>query len=282
MLKKIVLKLKSIKYSGDSVGYDIHLEIRVQNKVYNLDKSIKPGSVLKVNEEIAQLEMSANSQEEDIIIKMVEKDLIFNDTSKVSRKIKINTDSKEPQEFEFEVKVQEMRATLRKSTAVFTITLEAGQLKSIPSVEDPKWTGDFNDDTEQMILARMIFGEVENQSKKAKIGVGFTVLNRIKKQRTNWGFTIHEVILKESQYDSLWNKDTKDKVRNPLQDIINQGPWSESYEAAGTVLSRQIADPTFGATNFHSYKHQKDFPWWATENNFKVKINKIYFYELER
>ena len=38
MLKKTILKLQSINYSGDSVGNDIHLEIKIQNKVYTLDK----------------------------------------------------------------------------------------------------------------------------------------------------------------------------------------------------------------------------------------------------
>lgn len=154
-------------------------------------------------------------------------------------------------------------------------------LKRIPSVGNPKWTGNFNDDTEQMILARLIFGEAENQSKEAKIGVGFTVLNRVKKHKKQWGYNIHEVILKESQYDSFWNKNTKDKVRNPLENIANRTVWNESYESAGTVLGRQVADPTFGATHFHSFKRQIDFPIWATEKNFKIKIDKIYFYELE-
>lgn len=159
--------------------------------------------------------------------------------------------------------------------------LGVDKLKRIPSVENPKWTGNFEDDTEQMILARVIFGEAENQSKEAKIGVGFTVLNRIKKQKKQWGYTVHEIILKESQYDSFWNIETRNKIRNPLGNIANRTVWNESYEVAGVVLSEQIADPTFGATHFHSFNHPMDFPPWATENDFKIKINKIYFYELE-
>ena len=106
-----------------------------------------------------------------------------------------------------------MRATSRKSIAVFTIILEVDQVKRIP-------------------------------------------------------------------YDSFWNKDTKNKVRNPLLNNINRSTWNECYEVAQFVLSGQVTDPTFGATHFHSFKHQKDFPHWATKKNFKVKIDAVYFYEL--
>lgn len=118
----------------------------------------------------------------------------------------------------------------------------------IPSVNDPAWTGDFADDSVEMLLARMIFGEAENQPKEAKSGVGFTVINRVANQRTNWGVTVREVLLKEHQYDALWNPDRRDAVRDPLR----------------------------GANE------AEKFPPWATRENFKIKIGDILFYELER
>src|SRR3989344_1599694 len=43
------------------------------------------------------------------------------------------------------------------------LDLGVDELKQIPSVENPKWTGEnFRDDSEQMILARAIFGEVRD------------------------------------------------------------------------------------------------------------------------
>ena len=160
--------------------------------------------------------------------------------------------------------------------------LGVDKLKRIPSVENPKWTDEnFIDDSEQMILARVILGEGENQSKEARTGIGFTVLNRIKKHKKQWGYNVHEVILKESQYDSFWNKNTKDKVRDPLNNNVSISVWNKCYAVAEAVLGGQIADPTFGATHFHSYKHQIDFPWWATEKNLKTKIDRVYFYGLE-
>jgi hypothetical protein len=51
-------------------------------------------------------------------------------------------------------------------------------LKRIPTVYDPKWIGVFFDDPEDVLLARLIFGEVRNQPKEAKIWVAGTVINR--------------------------------------------------------------------------------------------------------
>ncbi|MBI3443742.1 cell wall hydrolase [Candidatus Woesebacteria bacterium] len=155
--------------------------------------------------------------------------------------------------------------------------------EGIPTVDNPKWTGDFYDDTEDILLARLIFGEAENQPRDAKIGVGFTVINRVKKQRSNWGLTNREVILKEGQYNALWDPDRRIKVRDPLNnaDEATRQAWQESYEVAKGTLNNSLTDTTSGATHFHSYTQQKDFPSWATEKNFKVKLGNIYFYELD-
>ncbi|MDO8570203.1 MAG: cell wall hydrolase [Candidatus Daviesbacteria bacterium] len=156
--------------------------------------------------------------------------------------------------------------------------------KRIPTVDDPEWTKDFNDDTEEILLARLILGEAERQSKQAKIGIGFTVLNRLKKKNLNWGYNVREIILKENQYDGMWNKSTYTKARDPFSDSskTRKIEWEESYEVAVDVLSGKLLDPANGATNFHSYENSQMFPPWATEKTFKIKLGNIYFYELER
>lgn len=173
---------------------------------------------------------------------------------------------------------------------LYSIVLDFGIVPPIPSgvptVDNPAWTKDFYDDTEDVLLARLIFGEAENQSKEAKIGVGFTIINRVTKQRTNWGATVRGVILKEDQYDALWNPDRRDAVRDPLRgaDETTREAWNESYAVATGILNSSLTDPTDGATHFHSYPEDEPekFPPWATEENFKIKIGDILFYELER
>lgn len=155
--------------------------------------------------------------------------------------------------------------------------------KRIPTVGDPEWTGDFNDDPENILLARLIFGEAENQPKEAKIGVGFTIINRVKKQRSNWGLNLKEVILKQNAYDALWNLDRRDKARDPLNNSspATKDAWNQSYDIAIGILDNSLSDPTSGATNFHSFTDKENFPFWASDENFKVKIGDLYFYELE-
>lgn len=167
------------------------------------------------------------------------------------------------------------------------IILNLGSLpstKRIPTVDEPKWTENFDDDTDEILMARLILGEAENQPKEAKIGVGFTVLNRLKKQNPNWGYSIREIILKDNQYDGMWNEHTYKKVRDPLSDTSENRlqQWQESYEIAVGILSGKLSDTAKGATNFHSFKDLKDFPSWATEQTYRAKWGDIYFYELEK
>lgn len=168
------------------------------------------------------------------------------------------------------------------------ITLNFGSKLSVPkrilTVNDPEWTGDFLDDSDEILLARLIIGEAENQPKEAKTGVGFTVINRLKKQNPNWGYSIREIILKGKQYDGMWNKNTYEKVRNPFNDTSEKRKkeWQESYEVAVGILSGKLPDPAAGATNFHSYTNLETFPDWATKENYKTKLGDIYFYELEK
>lgn len=172
--------------------------------------------------------------------------------------------------------------TLERVTFNFGSGLPAQ--KSIPTVDNPGWTGSFSDDTEEILLARLILGETEGQPKEAKIGVGFTVLNRLKKKNPNWGLSIREIILKKNQYDGMWNKDTYQKVRDPLNDNSKERlqEWHESYEVVTGVLSGNLSDFSNGATNFHSFKDPRNFPGWATKEAFRIKLGNIYFYELEK
>ena len=168
-----------------------------------------------------------------------------------------------------------------KSPIIHQIIFDLGDfvLKRIPTVEDPGWTGDFRDDTDQILLARLILGEMEGESNEAKLGVGFSVLNRLRKRNPSWGDTLKEVILKENQYDAFENEKTLKKVRNPLKNVA-KSEWVGCYEIATAMLLGESKDPTDGATHFFSASAGSAFPSWATESAFKIKIGITSFYEL--
>lgn len=152
--------------------------------------------------------------------------------------------------------------------------------KRIPTVDDPEWTGDFNDDTEQMILARVIFGEARSLPKQGIIAVGWVVKNRISDSR--WADNYHDVILQPKQFSAFRDSDKNYKfVKNPFIDKTQIDEWYECYEIAGKIMQGNLDDPADGANHYFS-----DFipaPAWTKKKNaeFKIKISNTLFYDLK-
>lgn len=129
MFKSIQLKLSKVKYSGDSIGEDIRVEIEVLGKFLRIDKRIKAGTTVEINQEVGRFETDQGLFRAEVSITVIEKDLLFNDVGSVRGDVKVNTSITKPQQFVFEAQVRETRSVLRKfwgkATAVFEITLEA-------------------------------------------------------------------------------------------------------------------------------------------------------------
>lgn len=153
---------------------------------------------------------------------------------------------------------------------------------SVPTADSPKWTGDFYDDPEEMLLARAIFGEAEGASEKAKVCVGWTIKNRVlEKRKVEWGLSLHEVILKENQYEAFVIGSRLEKMRDPLR-FTDEGvkkAWFDSYRIAVGILEGTIPDPTHGATNYYSTPIDK-VPYWATKERERLSVENLHFYRL--
>ena len=89
MIKLIQLKLSKVKYSGNSIGDDIRVEIEISNQFLRVDKIIKVGTVAEINKEIGRFEVDQKLFEANIRITVIEKDLLFNDVGSIDEKIKI-------------------------------------------------------------------------------------------------------------------------------------------------------------------------------------------------
>lgn len=165
-----------------------------------------------------------------------------------------------------------------------SINLDFGTTPSvpleIPTVNNPAWTENFYNDTEEMLLARTIYSEMGSESYEAKIAVGWTIRNRVEDNRNRWGKTYHEVILQAHQYDALWNKHTYDKVREPpiSENKREKEAWEDSHRAAIQVISEKNLDPTKGANHFYSTTISK--PSWADEKKLTIQIGITKFYKL--
>jgi len=124
-LKKIVIKLKSIEYTGDSIGDDIEAEVRILDQIFKFKKKFKPGSIYKINEKIAEFPSDRNTFEAMLGLEIIETDPIFNDVGNLTRQIRINTNLEEPQKFSYEVAVKELRFKTTKAKAIFKFSLTA-------------------------------------------------------------------------------------------------------------------------------------------------------------
>lgn len=152
--------------------------------------------------------------------------------------------------------------------------------KRIPTVDDPEWTGDFKDDTEQMILARAIFGEARNEilSDEARIGVGWSIRRRVEDPR--WGDTYGVVITQPKQYAAFKTTDANyEYVKNPLWDNseIDKKSWLKCYKIAGQVMRGEVTDPVQGSNHYHDISQH---PFWAMEEAFIMQIDRLKFYKL--
>ncbi|MBI5222062.1 MAG: cell wall hydrolase [Candidatus Magasanikbacteria bacterium] len=158
-------------------------------------------------------------------------------------------------------------------------------IKRIPTADDPEWTGDFFDDPEEIILARLIFGDARNQSQEAKEWVGWSVINRTK-ANSWWPDNIHGAILQAGQYDALKSTDSNfTKIINPLGfknvNDLEKKSWFECCEIAKGILAGGAFNPTT-ATHFHSFIDKLDIERFekniVPKGKFLKKIGQLYFY----
>ena len=163
---------------------------------------------------------------------------------------------------------------------VFNFGISPAEPLTIPTVDNPKWADDLYIDSEVMLLARVIYGEAGGESSEEKVAVGWTVRNRVEDGLNRWGRTYHDVLLAEYQYDSLWNKNTYDKVRNPASsnDPKELDAWKESYNVALIIVQGEVADPTAGANHFYSATIGR--PNWADEQKKTIEFGITRFYKL--
>ena len=123
-------------------------------------------------------------------------------------------------------------------------------------------TTDFSTDSDEVLLARMLFGEAENCKDTERIAIAHTALNRIYDGKKWNGETLREVILKPWQYSCFNKKDAnREKLMNPER--YNRNERNRCLKIAEDVLSGKYPDPTSGAT--HYFNPRDANPKWANE-----------------
>lgn len=153
MLKQIQLKISKIKYTGDSVGDDIRIEVECLDKFVGFNKKLKCGSEREVGDDVGIFFADGASFNLPMAIKIIERDLIFNDvgSKKVNLKVDLKNDS--PQSAIYKIEVQELRNFISKKKAVFEVTLEALASDAIMYVsrDEGGWLNALPDNSKEII-----------------------------------------------------------------------------------------------------------------------------------
>ncbi len=138
MLKSIQLRLVQLKYSGASIGRDIRVEIEALGQIFQSDHRIRPGQTVKIDRDAGRFETDKKTFQTDVLITVIEKDLLFNDSGGARVSVKVDTHKGISQQFISQVTVKERRSKLTKAKkiAVFEVMFEAAVYDVIRYVPD--------------------------------------------------------------------------------------------------------------------------------------------------
>lgn len=290
MRHKIITKLKNITHTGARIGRDIEINISSTLGIsFTAKRRVPPEQVTNFDVEIGRIISDTSSLSLPISVTITEHDAVWSDEGTSQQTIELNLENGETRAYIIVIPVTERRWFFWKATARFSVVIETFVLSippemRVPTVDDPKWTGDFNDDDETILLARVIFGEARDGrlSDAARIAVGWSIRNRVEyKNALRYGGTYHAVILKPKQYSSFNANDAnRYLVENPLanENDVDNRAWRNCYTIAADILSNRISDPTDGANHF--FDDSISPPPWAKQEYFKVKIDLFFFYDI--
>lgn len=123
------------------------------------------------------------------------------------------------------------------------------------------------------VLARTIWGEARGQGLEGMRAVAAVIVNRARRGGW-WGASIVEVCLKPGQF-SCWNVGDPNRPKM-LAATIDQSPmFAEALAIARTAVRGDLADPTGGATHYHT---RYIAPGWAASGQVSARIGTHIFY----
>ena len=164
-----------------------------------------------------------------------------------------------------------LESKIKSPVPIFTIDvrniLGDSFFQELKKTKDYK-TEDFHQDSDDVLLARMLLGETEYCSDTEKIAVAYTAINRINDGKKWNGETLKNVILTPYQY-SCFNDGMKEALKeilkNPLKEKSKE--FLECLGLAREILAGKYKDPTSGATHYLNPNHPdlkgKTLPNWT-------------------
>lgn len=124
MTKLIQLTLSKIKYTGDSIGDDIRIEVDCLNHSFSANRKLSHGVESARAAPIGNFFTNQVSSL-PLSVRVIERDIVFNDFGSIETVFKVNTRISAPQNFSAIVEVLETRNYASKKKVVFEVTFEA-------------------------------------------------------------------------------------------------------------------------------------------------------------
>jgi hypothetical protein len=127
------------------------------------------------------------------------------------------------------------------------------------------------------IGASTVFMEAASEPQIGKLGVAYSLVNRLKDARKRYGFTIADVCLMPEQYSS-WN--TSATTRRLLGRARESDPaFLACLQAMQAAMDGTEPDPTLGATLYYAVWLPKP-PYWVGKPgiNFTVQLGQQKFF----
>lgn len=148
--KYLIITLKSIDYTGDNLGDDIHADLTIAGQTVTYDRQLKNGTKLTLREVMIEKEITTDIHI-PINIQVVEKDPLYNDTGSHSEGFQIICNGAEIQTHVSRVTVPGDSLGDRKKKAVFIFefeaTLKTTGIRYVKNVSNRGWLSIKHEDT---------------------------------------------------------------------------------------------------------------------------------------
>jgi len=125
-------------------------------------------------------------------------------------------------------------------------------------------------------LALTVWREARGEPFHGKLGVAFSIMNRVKRPAW-WGNDLQGVVFKRWQYSSMTDPKDPQVTKWPLS---GDPAWQECLEVAEMAILGAIPSPVDGADSYFDLSIPA--PKWANEENFVCAIGRLRFHDVDK